>query len=115
MDTRAELKLGDSFQTITKARDAINRYQLDNGLSYKVYKSDSKRYIIVCRNTACNFKIRASKTRKDLYFVITIFILHSCSPVTHYNSKARSSLGYLIDHHRAAVINDRNISISKLT
>jgi hypothetical protein len=107
-----ELKLSDSFPTIQEAKDTINRYQLDNGLSYKVYKSDSKRYIINCRNTTCPFKIRASKTRKDLYFVVTIFIQHSCSPATYYNSKARSSLQYLLDHHRAAVINDWNISIS---
>jgi hypothetical protein len=109
---RMELKLGDSFQTLSEARNTINRSQLDDGLSYRVYKSDSKRYIINCRNTTCPFKIRASKTRKDLYFVVTIFIQHSCSPTTHYNSKARSSLQYLLDHHRAAVINDRNISIS---
>ncbi|KFY98034.1 hypothetical protein V500_01815 [Pseudogymnoascus sp. VKM F-4518 (FW-2643)] len=114
MDNGLELKLGDSFQTLIEARNAINRYQLDNGLSYKVYKSDSTRYIITCRNTACDFKIRASKTRKDLYFVVTIFVLHTCSPITHYNSKARSSLQYLLEHHRAAIINNRNISAAQI-
>ena len=110
MDNRSELKLGDSFKTLIEAKDTINRYQLNLGLSYHVYKSDSKRYIITCRNTACSFKIRASKTRKDLYFVVTVFIQHTCSPITHYNSKARSSLQYLLKHHRAAIINSQNIS-----
>jgi hypothetical protein len=86
-----QLKLGDSFETIKAAKDAINRSQLDNGLSYHVHKSDSKRYIITCRNpAACNFKIRASKTRKDLYFVVTILVEHSCSPATHYSGRARN-------------------------
>jgi hypothetical protein len=45
MATNSELKLGDTFQSLSEAKTAINRYQLDLGLSYQVYKSDSMRYI----------------------------------------------------------------------
>lgn len=109
MDNNTELKLRDSFQTLIKVKNAINCYQLNNRLLYKVYKSDSKYYIITCCNIACSFKIRALKTCKDLYFVVTILVPHSCSYITHYNSKARSSLQYLLKHYRAAIINNQNI------
>ena len=40
------LAIGDKFSNIQEAQDAINRSILDDGESYKVYKSDSKYYIL---------------------------------------------------------------------
>ncbi len=41
--------LHDTFVSIVEAHEAINRYVLDDGESYQVYKSDSKRYILILR------------------------------------------------------------------
>ena len=49
--------LYDTFASIAEAREAINRYVLDNSESYQVYKSDSKRYILVCKDKSCSFII----------------------------------------------------------
>jgi hypothetical protein len=105
-----DLKLGDSFETIVQAHVAIIRWLLDYGYSYGFYKSDSKRYIVDCRDETCDFKIRASRTYKDLRFVVTIIVQHTCSPAIHYKSRAKNGIRYLVDHHRAAVIDDRNIT-----
>jgi hypothetical protein len=50
--------LYDTFASIAEAREAINRYVLDDGESYQVYKLDSKRYILVYKDKSCSFIIR---------------------------------------------------------
>jgi hypothetical protein len=50
--------LYDTFASIVEAREAINRHVLDDSKSYRVYKSDSKRYILVCKDKSCSFEIR---------------------------------------------------------
>jgi hypothetical protein len=54
------LSINDLFLTIKEARDIINRHVLDKGESYKVYKSNSCRHIIICKKAAYKFRIRAS-------------------------------------------------------
>jgi hypothetical protein len=55
----AIVSLYDTFACIREAREAINRHVLDDGESYQVYKSDSKRYILVYKDKSCSFEIRA--------------------------------------------------------
>jgi hypothetical protein len=52
------VSLHDTFASIVEAREAINRHVLDDGESYRVYKSDSKRHILVCKDKSCSFEIR---------------------------------------------------------
>jgi hypothetical protein len=85
------LSINDLFPTMEEARGAINRHVLDEGESYKVYKSDSRRHIIICKEIACKFRIRASLLKKK-GVVITILIPHSCSPANHYKNKQSSAL-----------------------
>ena len=40
------LEVGQAFATIKEAREAINRHVINDGELYKVYKLDSKRYIL---------------------------------------------------------------------
>ena len=49
--------LHDTFASIVEACEAINRYVLDKGESYKVYKSNKTRHIVVCKDSACNLGI----------------------------------------------------------
>ena len=74
------------FPTIEEARDTINRYVLDEEESYKVYKSDSRYYIIVYKDPTCKFRIRASLLKKK-GVVITILTTYSYSPTNHYKNK----------------------------
>ena len=96
-----------------QARDTINRHVLDEGESYKVYKSDSRRHIIICKEAACKFRIRASLLKKK-GVVITILITHSCSPANHYKNKQSSALWFLKDYHRASIIDDRTLTPAQI-
>src|ERR1700736_2988799 len=89
------MQRGDTFDSIDSAREAIKRYILDKGESFKLKKSDKKRYSVVCKDTACSFAIRASKSNKEVVS-IAVFKLHSCSPVIHYNNRHAHSVSILL-------------------
>jgi MuDR family transposase len=103
--------LKDTFLTIQEARNAINCHVLDEGESYKVHKSDRQRYIIVCKDSTCKFKIWASLLKKK-GVEITIMVPYSCSPAVHYKNKQSSAKWFLKDHHCPSVINDKDITLA---
>ena len=80
------VSVGDKFPLIKAAREAISRYVLNKGELYRVYKSDKTRYIVICRDSECKFRIRASKLKKDRASIIKLN-LYSYTPATYYNSK----------------------------
>lgn len=45
---------------------------------------------------------------------ITVFKPHSCSPAIHYNNLKSHSVKYLIEHHRAAIIDNRKITAAQI-
>jgi hypothetical protein len=104
------LEVGQAFATIKEAKEAINRHVIDDGESYKVYKSDSKRHILQCKSKDenCSFSIRAALSAKK-GITITKMSPHSCRPTVHYKNKQLSALWFLKEHHRASVIENRNI------
>jgi hypothetical protein len=81
----------DIFPTMQEAKDSINRYILDKEESYRVYKSDKTYYIVVCKDSACDFKIRALFLKKK-GIQITIITPYSCNPTIHYKNKQSSAL-----------------------
>lgn len=85
------LAIGDKFPNIQEAQDAINRSILDDGESYKVYKSDSRRHILQCKEQSCTFSIWAAFNEKN-DVSITKISLHCCYPTVHYKNKQSSSL-----------------------
>ena len=91
----AIVQLNDQFQSIDAARDAIKAYVLDQGESYTTVASDQKRYIIACKDAACKFRIRATRSKKEVV-AITVFKPHSCSLAVHYKSKQSQLVCYLI-------------------
>jgi hypothetical protein len=107
------LAIGDKFPDIQEAREAINRSVLDDGESYKVYKSDSKRYILQCKDKSCTFSIQAALSKKT-GISITKISLHSCRPTVHYKNKKSSLLWFLKEHHRATVLDNRNITAKQI-
>lgn len=95
------------------AREAIKQYILDNGESFRVDKSNKKRFSIKCKDRSCRFSIRASKSSKEVVS-ITIFKQHTCSPTVHYNNPQAYSVSYLIKHHRASIIDNHTITIAQI-
>jgi hypothetical protein len=105
--------LNDTFATIAEAREAINRRVLNDGKSYKVYKTDTKCHILLCKDSSCSFTIRAWYTKKT-GITITKFDPHTCSPVVHYKNKQSSALWFLKDHYCASVIYNHDITPAQI-
>lgn len=78
--------------------------------------SDKTRYIIRCKDKACDFCIRATLHKKasETPASITVLVPHSCSPTVHYRSKQSQSVEYLVAHHRASVIDNRSITVTQI-
>jgi hypothetical protein len=92
------MQFGDQFNSIEAAREAIRQYVLDNGESFKVDKSDQKRFFTLCKERGCGFSIQASKSSKGVVS-ITIFKPYTCSPAVYYNNRQAHLVSYLIKHH----------------
>ncbi len=51
------LSVDDKFLTLDEAGQAIQTLLVDDGLSYKLQKSEAKRHIVVCEDPTCSFRI----------------------------------------------------------
>jgi hypothetical protein len=85
------VQVGDSFDSVHDAREAIRSHLLTQAESYKTIASDKRRYILACKDADCGFKVRVWKSSKDIVSVVD-FDPHTCSPATHYNMKQTSSV-----------------------
>jgi hypothetical protein len=107
------MQKGDTFESLAAACEAIKAYVLNQGELFKTVASDKKRYIIRYKDEACEFRIRATRSTKE-QTSITVFESHSCTPATHYKAKQSQSVCHLADHHRAAIIDNRDITATQL-
>jgi hypothetical protein len=105
------MQRGDRFETINAACKAINQHVLDHGESFKVKKSDKKQYYIICKERGCGFSVRAATSTKGVVS-ITGCKPHTCSPAVHYNNQRAHSVSYLIEHHRASIIDNCKITVA---
>jgi hypothetical protein len=85
------VQVGDTFDSIHDAREAIKSYILTRAESYKTVASDKARYILACKDADCGFKVRAWKSSKEIVSIMT-FDPHTCSPATHYKMKQTSTV-----------------------
>ena len=109
------LAINDSFLTIEEARDAINRHVLDEGESYKVYKSTSQTVVttlLFAKMLRANseFELLCSRRKRRCYYYS---FTYSYSPANHYN-KQSSAIWFLKDHHRASLINNRALTPAQI-
>jgi hypothetical protein len=51
------VQLHNVFPSIQAVREAIQQFVLSEGELYKTKKSDKTKYVIVCKDNDCNFRI----------------------------------------------------------
>jgi hypothetical protein len=87
------LEVEQAFATIKEAKEVINHHVIDDGESYKVYKSDSKCHILQykSKDKNCSFSIRAALSAKK-GITITKMSPYSCRPTVYYKNKQSSAL-----------------------
>lgn len=100
-------EVGDTFPTLKEAQQALLRHMAHHKLSYRVKKSESNRYIAVCRSgDSCTFYVRLSWRNREQNAAIATYRPHTCNPETHDNWPAASSVKYLSEkHHEAFSVN----------
>jgi hypothetical protein len=108
-----DLSVGTVYPTLKDAAIAVQQMTTARGESYYVRRGEKKRWVVVCRDEKnCNFCIRVS----DIVGKgkITINKPHSCPPETHANWHVAISVRLLSQHHRDAVVDNRNIPPSQI-
>jgi hypothetical protein len=105
--------LHSTFASIVEACEAINHHVLDNSESYQVYKSDTKRHILVCKDKSCSFIIRVWCTKKT-GVTIAQLKLHTCCLTVYYKNKQTSAIWFLKDCYYASVINNCDITPAQI-
>lgn len=104
------LGIGTSFDSLDEAKQAITRWVVDRGESFKVFKSDPKRcWVIVCRDKEanCPFRIRVS-TDKVGKASLTVLERHTCAANSHGGFRKTNSVALLASDPEivAALTND---------
>jgi hypothetical protein len=61
------LAIGNKFASIQEAWKAINRSVINDGESCEVYKLDSKRHILKCKEEFCAFSTQAIFSKKNVH------------------------------------------------
>ncbi|KAI9773598.1 MAG: hypothetical protein M1840_006872 [Geoglossum simile] len=89
------LNIGDKFDTLSNAREAIKQHIIERGESFKVLKGEqSKLHVVVCIEKTCNFRIRV--------------------PIIHQEWKPAHSVSYFTNNHRAAVADNQEVKPKQL-
>ena len=79
MRSDEDLKKGDQFRTKEECLLAIKNWHLKNCVDYDVIKSNPERYVIVCKNPECGYRLMASYKKKHNAWVIgSISQAHIC-------------------------------------
>jgi hypothetical protein len=56
--------LYNTLTAIAEARKVINDHVLTDGMSHRVCKTDTKRYVLLCKDKSCSFTMQAQCTKK---------------------------------------------------
>lgn len=91
------------YPSMEEAREALLCHTIAKHESYRVYKSDARRYMTRCRNRDCNYMVRVSWRKKRCEAFVSMYKPHTCSPDTHDNWRPAASVNYLAPAYQSLV------------
>ncbi len=106
-----EISEGTVYPTLEDGKEAVFQAMVARGESLRVKKSEKKKWVAICRDKDCFFRVRVSDVKGT--GVITISRGHICPPETHADWPYARSVRFLSQHHREAVVDNRNIVPSR--
>lgn len=101
--------LNQEFETMAQARDKIKETIITAGLSYKKHKSNQLQYVLICKESNCLFRLRASYLKRIGIIRITLYTPHTCSFTTHSKFRPSNAVSYTLPHHIDTISSDRTI------
>ncbi|GKE54722.1 transposase, MuDR, MULE transposase domain protein, partial [Tanacetum coccineum] len=119
------LKKGDDFDNKEHCMYVIGKKALDEGFEFKVRKSTTLRFDVICKNAECKWKIISSKSKNgDSWLLGTVNDIHTCSRTQlnpNHRNATKKLLGWLLapklkDYSRIYkpkdIINDINLEFN---
>lgn len=104
------IEVGQEWEDMNVAKDAIKRYLLDRAESWGKIQSDPNRLLLSCKVNSCPFKITLRLSKKSGKARLNKYTPHTCSPITHEGHKTRNSVKYLAHHHQKSIAKEVAIS-----
>ncbi|KAG2019078.1 hypothetical protein GB937_005369 [Aspergillus fischeri] len=101
--TGAVFEVGMIYPSMEEAREALLCHTIAKHESYRVYKSDARRYMTRCRNRDCNYMVRVSWRKKRCEAFVSMYKPHTCRPDTHDNWRPAASVNYLAPTYQSLV------------
>lgn len=109
--TKATFAISDTFITQKEGRLYIKTSLLDHGLSWKVFKAEGNRTILVCRSQLpCNFRVRLFDAKTTGLATVNIFQEHTCPISTHVRFSEANATWYITRHQRHMIEANRKIT-----
>ncbi|XHG07747.1 hypothetical protein AWENTII_013014 [Aspergillus wentii] len=99
--TGSVFEAGMIFPSIQEAREALLTHTVAAHESYRVYKSDARRYMTRCRSRDCDYMVRITWRKKRCEAYVSIYKPHTCSPDTHDNWRPAASINYLVPNYQS--------------
>ena len=93
MEPEPRLALGDCWESITEAKDAVRAWLRATGQAAKRLKDNEGSRVLICPDkelAQCPFRIRINKSQKGNQ--LTVFEEHSCPSSTHFKTKSTRSI-----------------------
>jgi hypothetical protein len=92
------LGVGQIFNTFTAFREALKKYSMENGFSFKFKKNETHRVTVVCKSHGCPWRIHVSRlATTQLVSIKTMTSAHTCEGSSDKPDRAtRSWIGSII-------------------
>ncbi|XP_058787313.1 uncharacterized protein LOC131661723 [Vicia villosa] len=106
---------GMKFASKEECVFAIAQYHIKHSLDYEVYKSDSKRYIVKCKNEDCTFRCRGTLGKKSGTWMITkVSGQHTCSSVAITQDHRKLNSNIISDSIKRLIQEDASLKVKHI-
>ncbi|XP_058766794.1 uncharacterized protein LOC131640416 [Vicia villosa] len=106
---------GMKFANKEKCVFAIPQYHIKHSLDYEVYKSDSKRYRVKCKNEDCTFRCRGTLGEKSGTWMITkVSGQHTCTLVAITQDHRKLNSNIISDSIKRLIQEDASLKVKHI-
>ncbi|XP_058774340.1 uncharacterized protein LOC131648590 [Vicia villosa] len=106
---------GMKFASKEECVFAIAQYHIKHSLDYEVYKSDSKRYIVKCKNEECTFRCRGTLGKISGTWKITkVSGQHTCTSVAITQDHKKLNSNIISDSIKRLIQEDASLKVKHI-
>jgi hypothetical protein len=117
MDQQPSLFIGQTFLSITAAKEAVLAEAIAQGLSFKVTHSDKKRFHVICGakdKTGCPFHIRIALMSQTTDIQLRKLVPHTCDFTSHEKWRRSNNAKLIASRHNDMIRSDFQIKPNQI-